>query len=143
MAEPLFDRLCLIGLGLIGSSLARVARERGDIARTLVACDHGVGVAARLRELDLADVVEVDATEAVKGCDAVILCTPVGSFASVMAQIAPHLAPGAILSDTGSTTGSVLRDCEHGPLMTVTADDCGRHEKIRRYVTKRAQRRAV
>ncbi|ONG55858.1 cyclohexadienyl dehydrogenase [Pseudoroseomonas deserti] len=110
MAEPLFNRLCLIGLGLIGSSLARMARERGDIARTLVACDHGVGVAARLRELDLADVVEVDAAEAVKGCDAVILCTPVGSFASVMAQIAPHLAPGAILSDTGSTKGSVLRD---------------------------------
>ena len=50
MAEPIFNRLCLIGLGLIGSSLARLARERGDIARTLVACDHGVGVAHRLRE---------------------------------------------------------------------------------------------
>ncbi|KAA2214239.1 prephenate dehydrogenase/arogenate dehydrogenase family protein [Teichococcus oryzae] len=110
MAEPIFERLCLIGLGLIGSSIARVARERGDIARTLVACDHGVGVAARLRELDLADIVEVDAATAVRGCDGVILCTPVGSFAGIMEQIAPHLAPGAVLSDTGSTKGSVLRD---------------------------------
>ncbi|MCI0754622.1 prephenate dehydrogenase/arogenate dehydrogenase family protein [Teichococcus vastitatis] len=110
MAEPIFERLCLIGLGLIGSSIARVARERGDIARTVVACDHGVGVAARVRELDLADVVEVDAATAVQGCDGVILCTPVGSFAGLMRQIAPHLAPGTVLSDTGSTKGSVLRD---------------------------------
>jgi len=110
MAEPIFNRLCLIGLGLIGSSIARVARERGDIARTLVACDTGVGVAARVKQLDLADVVEVEATRAVEGCDGVILCTPVGTFGRVMAQIAPHLAPGAVLSDVGSTKGSVLRD---------------------------------
>lgn len=110
MAEPIFRRLCLIGLGLIGSSIARLARERGDIAETLVACDTGVGVAARIRELELADVVEVDAARAVEGCDGVILCTPVGTFAGLMARIAPHLAPGAVLSDTGSTKGSVLRD---------------------------------
>lgn len=112
MAAPLFRRLCLIGLGLIGSSLARLARERGDIAAEIVACDHGVGVAARVRELGLADVVEVDAAAAVRGCDAVILCTPVGSFAGLMAQIAPHLEPGCVLTDTGSTKGSVLRDLQ-------------------------------
>lgn len=111
MAEaPLFQRLCIIGLGLIGSSLARVARERGDIAATVVACDTGPGVADRLRELDIADVVETDAAQAVQGCDGVILCVPVGTFASVMARIAPHLAPGAVLTDSGSTKGSVLRD---------------------------------
>ncbi len=110
MAEVLFNRLCIIGLGLIGSSLARVARERGDIAQTVVACDTGPGVADRVRELDIADVVETDAARAVQGCDGVILCVPVGAFAAVMAQIAPHLAPGAILTDTGSTKGSVLRD---------------------------------
>jgi len=110
MAEPIFRRLCLIGLGLIGSSIARLARERGDIAETLVACDTGVGVAARVRALGLADVVEVDVARAVEGCDGVILCTPVGTFAGLMARIAPHLAPGAVLSDTGSTKGSVLRD---------------------------------
>lgn len=111
MAEaPLFQRLCIIGLGLIGSSLARVARERGDIAATVVACDTGPGVADRLQELDIADVVETDAAQAVQGCDGVILCVPVGTFASVMARIAPHLAPGAVLTDSGSTKGSVLRD---------------------------------
>ena len=111
MAEaPLFQRLCIIGLGLIGSSLARVARERGDIAATVVACDTGPGVADRLHELDIADVVETDAARAVQGCDGVILCVPVGTFALVMAQVAPHLAPGAVLTDTGSTKGSVLRD---------------------------------
>jgi cyclohexadieny/prephenate dehydrogenase len=110
MAEPLFQRLCVIGLGLIGSSLARVARERGDIAGTLVACDTGPGVAARVAELGIADVVETEAARAVRGCDGVILCVPVGAFAAVMAEIAPHLAPGAVLTDTGSTKGSVLRD---------------------------------
>lgn len=111
MAEaPVFRRLCIIGLGLIGSSLARVARERGDIAATVVACDTGPGVAERLRELAIADIVETDAARAVQGCDGVILCVPVGTFAAVMAQIAPHLAPGAVLTDTGSTKGSVLRD---------------------------------
>jgi cyclohexadieny/prephenate dehydrogenase len=110
MAEPLFQRLCVIGLGLIGSSLARVARERGDIAGTLVACDTGPGAAARVAELGIADVVETEAARAVRGCDGVILCVPVGAFAAVMAEIAPHLAPGAVLTDTGSTKGSVLRD---------------------------------
>ncbi|MCQ4161439.1 prephenate/arogenate dehydrogenase family protein [Roseomonas sp. GC11] len=110
MAEPLFRRLCLIGLGLIGSSLARLARERGDIAATLVACDTSPEVAARVAELGLADAVETDPARAVAGCDGVILCTPVGRFGAVMARIAPHLAPGCLLSDVGSTKGSVLRD---------------------------------
>ncbi|PHK94509.1 cyclohexadienyl dehydrogenase [Pseudoroseomonas rhizosphaerae] len=111
MAEPpVFRRLCIIGLGLIGSSIARLARERGDIAETLVACDSGPGVAERVSELGLADVVETDAGRAVRDCDGVILCTPVGTFAGLMAAIAPHLAPGAVLTDTGSTKGSVLRD---------------------------------
>ncbi|WBV42662.1 prephenate/arogenate dehydrogenase family protein [Pseudoroseomonas cervicalis] len=110
MAEPLFRRLCLVGLGLIGSSLARLARERGDIAGTLVACDASEAVAGRVRELGLADVVETDPAKAVEGCDGVILCTPVGRFGAVMERIAPHLAPGCVLSDVGSTKGSVLRD---------------------------------
>lgn len=112
MAEPIFQRLCIIGLGLIGSSVARLARERGDIAREIVACDTGVGVAARVAQLGIADRVEVEAARAVRGCDGVMLCTPVGTFAGIMARIAPHLAPGAVLTDTGSTKGSVLRDLQ-------------------------------
>ncbi len=63
-----------------------------------------------MRELGLADVVEADAARAVEGCDGVIFCIPVGAYADAMRHIAAHLAPGAILSDVGSTKGSVVRD---------------------------------
>ena len=108
--EPLFQRLCVIGPGLVGSSILRVARERGDIARSLVASARSEHTLERVRALGIADLVEADAARAVEGCDAVILCVPVGAYAGVMAHIAPHLAPGCILSDVGSTKGSVLRD---------------------------------
>ena len=107
---PLFNRLCLLGVGLIGSSIARIARERGDIAGTIVAHAKTPATLARVRELGIADVVEADPAKAVEGCDGVIFCVPVGAYASVMAQVAPHLAPGAIISDVGSTKMSVLRD---------------------------------
>ncbi|MFH5923237.1 prephenate/arogenate dehydrogenase family protein [Roseomonas xinghualingensis] len=107
---PLFNRLCIIGPGLVGSSILRVARERGDIAGTLVASARNQHTLDRVRELGIADVVEADAAKAVEGCDGVILCVPVGAYAGVMANIAPHLAPGCILSDVGSTKSSVLRD---------------------------------
>jgi cyclohexadieny/prephenate dehydrogenase len=110
MAEPVFERLCLVGIGLIGSSIARVARKRGDLARTVVATARRPATLARVRELGIVDVVEDDVAKAVQGCDAVILCVPVGAYAGVMAQIAPHLAPGCVLSDVGSTKGSVVRD---------------------------------
>ena len=108
--QPLFERLCIIGPGLVGSSILRLARARGDIAHTLVASARSAHTLERVRELGIADVVEADPAKAVEGCDAVILCVPVGAYAGVMAVIAPHLAPGCILSDVGSTKGSVLRD---------------------------------
>ncbi len=110
MAEPLFERLCLVGIGLIGSSIARVARARGDIARTVVATTRRAETLARVRELGIVDVVEPDHARAVQGADCVVLCIPVGAYAEVMREIAPHLARGAILSDVGSTKGSVVRD---------------------------------
>ncbi len=115
VAEPLFDRLCLLGVGLIGSSIARVARVRGDLARTVVAHAKTPATLARVRELGIADVVEEDAAKAVEGADCVIFCVPVGANAAVMAQVAPHLKPGAIVTDVGSTKMSVIRDI--GPLM--------------------------
>ncbi|MBB5691446.1 prephenate/arogenate dehydrogenase family protein [Roseomonas alkaliterrae] len=110
MAEPLFERLCLVGIGLIGSSIARVARKRGDIARRIVVTTRRPETLQRARELGLADEVEPDIGRAVEGCDCVVLCVPVGVYAQVMAQIAPHLAKGCILTDVGSTKGSVVRD---------------------------------
>ena len=110
MPEPLFERLCLIGAGLIGGSIARAARERGGIARRVVAHSRRPDTLARVRELGFADEVEGDAARAVEGADCVVLCVPVGAYAGMMERIAPHLSPGCVLSDAGSTKGSVLRD---------------------------------
>ncbi len=115
MAEILFDRLCLLGVGLIGSSIARVAKQRGDLARTVVAHAKTPATLARVKELGIADVVEADPAKAVEGADCVIFCVPVGAYAEVMKTVAPHLKPGAIVTDVGSTKGSVVRDL--GPLI--------------------------
>jgi cyclohexadieny/prephenate dehydrogenase len=107
---PLFERLCLIGAGLIGGSVARAAREKGGIARHVVAQTRRPETLARVRELGFADTVEADPARAAEGADCVMLCVPVGAYAGVMARIAPHLAPGCVLTETGSTKVSVLRD---------------------------------
>ncbi len=115
MPEPLFHRLALIGIGLIGSSVARIARERGDIAATVVANARTQATLDRVAELGIADEIEADIARAVTDADCVMLCAPVGAYAAIAAAIAPHLAPGAIVTDVGSTKQSVLRDV--GPLI--------------------------
>jgi cyclohexadieny/prephenate dehydrogenase len=110
MAEFLFQRLTLIGIGLVGSAVAHAARRDGTIAASIVAHDSSAWVLNRVRELGFADHVEPDLAKAVAGADCVMLCTPVGAFAEIAAAIAPHLMPGAIVTDTGSTKQSVIRD---------------------------------
>jgi cyclohexadieny/prephenate dehydrogenase len=115
MPEPLFRRLALVGVGLIGSSVARVARQRGDIAGEIVATARSEATRARVRELGIADRVVATAEEAVAEADCVMLCAPVGAYAGIAQAIAPHLAPDAIITDVGSTKQSVIRDV--GPLV--------------------------
>ncbi len=115
MPEPLFKRLTLVGIGLIGSSVARIARHRGDLASEIVVSARTQKTLDRVMELGIADRVELDPGRAVEGADGVMLCAPVGAFADLAAAIAPHLAPGAILTDVGSTKVSVIRDV--GPLV--------------------------
>jgi cyclohexadieny/prephenate dehydrogenase len=107
-AAPLVRRLALIGIGLIGSSIARAARAQG-IAGTIVVADASPEVRRRLAEIGIADVIAETNAEAVAGADLVIVCVPVGRCGEVAAEIAPHLAPGAIVSDVGSVKGAVLR----------------------------------
>ncbi len=107
LAAPLFERLVIVGVGLIGSSLLRAARQR-NLARHLVAADFSAAVCARVTELGIADEVTSDAKAAVVNADLVILCTPVGAIGAVAAEIAPHLASGVILSDVGSVKGAVV-----------------------------------
>ena len=107
--EPIFNRLALIGFGLIGGSIARAARAQGAV-RSIVATARSAQTRRRIAELGLADqVVETNAAAA-EGADLVIACIPVGACGAVAAEIAPHLAPGAIVSDVGSVKASVLND---------------------------------
>jgi cyclohexadieny/prephenate dehydrogenase len=107
LEQPLFDRLALVGMGLIGSSLARIVRRKG-LAAAIIAADSDRRVCDRVRELGLADEVTQSSAAAVADADFVILCIPVGANAATAAEIGPHLKPGAIVSDVGSVKGAVV-----------------------------------
>ncbi|GAA4120745.1 prephenate/arogenate dehydrogenase family protein [Aminobacter aganoensis] len=107
MSEPLFDKIALVGIGLIGSSLARVIRREG-IARHIAISTRSAATLARAEELGLGDSYSTDAKVAVKDADLVIVSVPVGSSGAVAIDMAPALKPGAILTDVGSTKASVI-----------------------------------
>ncbi len=109
MNQPLFDRIAIIGLGLIGSSIARAARAQGAV-RLIVASAHSPQTRKRVVELGLADTVTDTNAEAVEGADLVMVCVPVGVCGAVAKEIGPHLKAGAIVSDVGSVKSSVVRD---------------------------------
>src|SRR3712207_5470061 len=90
---PLFERIALVGLGLIGSSLARAARHL-NLAGTLVAVDRDERVLGRVRDLNLTDEVASDPVAGVKDADLVILCVPVGACGAVAQAMKPGLKEG-------------------------------------------------
>ena len=104
---PLFDRIALIGMGLIGSSLARASRHL-KLARTVAAMDRDEAVVARVTELGIADEATTDLAAAVRGADFVVLCVPVGAYGAVAEGMRDALAPGSIVSDVGSVKKSVV-----------------------------------
>ncbi|GEO99372.1 prephenate/arogenate dehydrogenase family protein [Methylobacterium haplocladii] len=101
------ETIAIVGLGLIGSSIARGARTYG-LARKIVAVDRDAAVLDRVRALGIADQASASFAEGVEQADLVILCVPVCSIGAVAAELAPHLKPGAVLSDVGSVKGSVV-----------------------------------
>lgn len=107
MSGILFERITLIGIGLIGSSIARDIRDKG-LAGEVVISTRSEATLKRAEELGLGDRYLTSAAEAVKGADLVIVSVPVGSSGMVAEQIAPSLKPGAILTDVGSTKASVI-----------------------------------
>jgi cyclohexadieny/prephenate dehydrogenase len=102
----MFQRIAIIGAGLIGSSLARAIRARGASPDVRL-YDASPDVRARAAALDIGVVAET-AEDAVRGADLVILATPVGAMASAAAGFIAALAPGAVLTDVGSTKRGVV-----------------------------------
>ena len=102
----MFKKLALVGIGLIGSSIARAARAH-NLAETIAITTRKPETLEQARALGLGNSYTLDAAEAVRGADLVILCTPVGAYEAVIAEIAGSLAPGAILSDVGSVKAYV------------------------------------
>lgn len=103
----IYDKVALIGLGLIASSMCHAIRRAG-LAREIAGYARSAETRAIAREIGLCDQVTDTAAEAVAGADLVVLCVPVGAMEDVAREIAPHLKPGATLSDVGSVKSAVI-----------------------------------
>lgn len=104
-----YSTVTIIGLGLIGSSLARIIKS-ASLAERLILTDKNPDVLAKARTLGLGDHIEQDASCAVEHADLVVMAVPVGAMAAVTAQIASALKNGVVITDTGSTKVSVIND---------------------------------
>jgi cyclohexadieny/prephenate dehydrogenase len=111
MSERLFHRVALIGIGLIGSSLARALR-RDSPETDIIACARRAETLAAVHRLSIADATTHDPAEAVAGADLVVIATPLSAYAEIGARIAPALEEGAIVSDVGSVKQAVIRDLQ-------------------------------
>ncbi|MSP47822.1 MAG: prephenate/arogenate dehydrogenase family protein [Alphaproteobacteria bacterium] len=100
MAE-IFDRVAIIGIGLIGSSIARALKEHG-VCHEVVVGDIDPAHGRRALELGFCAAAHTDVAKAVAGADLVILCTPMSTYESIAGAIAPALKPRAIVTDVGS-----------------------------------------
>jgi cyclohexadieny/prephenate dehydrogenase len=108
-AKPIFQKVALLGVGLIGSSMAHAMRRAG-VAAHIAGYTPRAQTLERARVAGFADSLHSDAEACVKDADLVVLATPVGAYAALAEQIAPHLKRGAILSDVGSVKSAVIRD---------------------------------
>jgi len=107
--SEIFGKVALLGIGLIGSSMAHAMRRAGA-AGHIAGYSHRAETLELARGIGFADSLSNDPAEVVRDADLVVLATPVGSFAELAQTIAPHLKQGAILSDVGSVKTAVIRD---------------------------------
>ncbi|MEI2741030.1 MAG: prephenate dehydrogenase/arogenate dehydrogenase family protein [Candidatus Competibacter sp.] len=104
-------RLCVIGVGLIGGSLARALREKGEVAE-VVGCGRNQDNLRAAVELGVVDRYDTDPARAVADADMVVVAVPLGAIEPVVRAIVPHLAAEAVITDVGSAKGSVVADME-------------------------------
>ncbi|WP_455481935.1 prephenate/arogenate dehydrogenase family protein [Bartonella sp. B35(2025)] len=109
MSRIRFEKIALIGIGLIGSSLARVIKKK-DLANQIAIASRSRETLKRASELELGDFYTTDNAEAVDGADLVIIAVPVGASAEVAKTIRDRLKPEAIVSDVGSTKALVIAE---------------------------------
>ncbi len=107
----IYNKIAIIGVGLIGASIALAARRAG-LAASVTGCEIDSAKAGEIEKLGLVDHVTTDAVAAVQEADLVVMAVPVGALGPLAAQIVPAMKPGAVLTDTGSTKRSVLRDVD-------------------------------
>ncbi|MEO1149998.1 MAG: prephenate/arogenate dehydrogenase family protein [Pseudomonadota bacterium] len=114
MSPPLFDHVCVVGLGLIGSSLLRAMRAARLADRT-TGFDLDPAIGTRALALDIVDEIAPSLRDAMAQADLVILATPVGAVDHLCAEISPHLKSGAIVSDVGSVKTGMVTAARHLP----------------------------
>ena len=109
--QPLIQRLCVIGVGLIGGSLARALREKGEVAEVVGSGRNEDNLRAAVR-LGVVDRYDTDPARAVAGANVVVVAVPLGAIAPVLRAIVPVLSPDAVITDVGSAKGCVVADVE-------------------------------
>ena len=107
MSTRVFERAALIGIGLIGSSLARVLRRESP-STAIVACARRAETLDAVRRLGIADETTDDPAAAVKGADLVVIATPLSAYGEIGRRISPHLRDGCIVTDVGSVKGAAI-----------------------------------
>lgn len=107
MTSPLLHKLVVIGVGLIGGSFALALRNAGMV-KHIVGLGRSQENMQRALELGIIDEIASSSASALKDADFVLLATPGGQISNIMAQIAPYLTPGTIVSDVGSTKQDII-----------------------------------
>ncbi len=105
----MIEKLAVIGVGLIGGSVAMALREEGRV-REVVGCGRGEANLQKAQEIGVIDHYTHDTAEAVRGADMVLLAVPLGAMRTTLESMRGHLAPNAVVTDAGSVKGSVIRD---------------------------------
>lgn len=111
MKLPFFNRMVVVGVGLIGGSLAMISMRKG-LVKEIIGVGRGAANLKEAVKLNIIDSFTFDISEAVKGADLIVLATPVGSFEWLVKQMRHGLNKGAIITDAGSVKGRMVSRIE-------------------------------
>jgi prephenate dehydrogenase len=104
---PVLNNITIFGVGLIGGSFALALKKAGAV-RQVTGVGRSAASLARARELGIIDVMSTSAADAVRDADLILIAAPVAQTESILASIKPHLQPGTVVTDAGSTKSDVV-----------------------------------